>query len=285
MMESIQFTETGNSGQPFDLDRVEAEIKPLIPEICVLWKDETKSTNLEAHDLANRGASSWTVVVADKQNAGRGRYQRQWASPPGGLYQSLLLNLPECDSPATLLPLLVGVALKEGIEDLLAQSGGGAFRGWLKWPNDLICDNGKLAGILCEAAKSGDEWEIIVGVGLNIEPVDLSGIEIESRQSVACLHDEYPGVPWTREGLLVAFLSKVHDWVDIWLSDPERVRNAWLEASGMEGKEVEVTSVGKTIRGKVQGIGANGELLIESASGLQSLNAAEALIVHDARKY
>ncbi|GBE29741.1 MAG TPA: biotin--[acetyl-CoA-carboxylase] ligase [Bacteroidetes bacterium] len=285
MPEPKQSSQSDNMSHPFDTDLVVSEVRLIIPDIYVLWVDETRSTNIKMRDLAKCGAGNWTVVVAGKQSAGKGRYQRQWASPPGGLYQSLLLRPPECESPITLLPLLAGVALKEGIEEVLARSGGGAFRGWLKWPNDLICDNGKLAGILCEATRNGDEWEIVVGVGLNVEPVDMSGIEIENRQSVTCLRDEHPGVFWTREELLISYLRKVYHWVEVWRTDPERVRQAWLDASGMEGKNVEATSMGKTISGVVQGIGENGELLIESASGLQSLNAAEALIVHDTRKY
>ncbi|MCB2211164.1 biotin--[acetyl-CoA-carboxylase] ligase [bacterium] len=265
----------------FNIDRVEQALKPEIPKIGLIWLDETGSTNEEARRLAKWGALEWTVVVAGVQTGGRGRYKRTWASPPGGLYQSLLLRLPQSDSPVTLIPLLVGLALKQGIEDELSRLGGGDFHGWLKWPNDLVTERGKLAGILCEASVEKDRWEIIAGAGVNLEPVKLQDHSDQHLQPASSLLEEFPDLEWTREEVLTAYLHRLKQGLDLWARDPEQVRKDWLEASGMEGREVEATSSGEKIRGIAQGIGEGGELQIETEAGLRKLNAAEALIVRD----
>ncbi len=265
----------------FNLDQVEAALKPEIPKIGLIWQDETGSTNEEARRLAKWGALEWTVVVAGMQTGGRGRYKRAWASPPGGLYQSLLLRLPQSESPITLIPLLAGLALKQGIEDELSRLGGGDFHGWLKWPNDLVTEHGKLAGILCEASLEKDKWEIIAGAGVNIEPVTLQDDSDQHLQPATSLLGEFPDLEWTREEVLTAYLRRLKQGLDLWGRDPEQVRMDWLSASGMEGREVEATSSGEKIRGIAKGIGDSGELLIETDSGLRKLNAAEALIVRD----
>jgi BirA family transcriptional regulator, biotin operon repressor / biotin---[acetyl-CoA-carboxylase] ligase len=265
----------------FDMLSVETALLDTIPELEVIWMDSTESTNLQARNIATHKARNWTVVVAGNQTAGRGRYTRSWASPPGGLYQSVLLQIPDCESPITLIPLLVGLSLKDAIESELGRLGGGAFHGWLKWPNDLITGRGKLAGILCEAAKDGDTWGIIVGTGMNIEPVVLENMTSDQLQSATSLKSEHPAVRWTRENLMIAYLRKLHEWLEIWQANPEAVREAWMDASGIEGKVVVATSMGNKITGVATGIGDNGELLIETKRGVHKLNAAEALIVHD----
>ncbi len=270
-------------GAIFDVEKIETELKDILPDLRILWMNSTTSTNDEARELAKLHAASWTMIVARTQTAGRGRYSRMWESPPGGLYMSILLHYPSSVSPPTLIPLLVGLALKEGIESELARLGGGAFRGWLKWPNDLVTEHGKLAGVLCEATVEEDIWEIIVGAGLNLDLDLLEGIGSADDQPLkpTALRSEYPSVNWKREDLLIAILRKLSEWLEIWQNDPVAVRKAWLDASGVEGKKVVATSMGKKIAGIATGLGDNGELLIQTKDGVHPLNAAEALTIHD----
>src|SRR5207302_7075942 len=119
-------------------------------------KTETGSTNADAAAAARAGAPEGLVVVAESQTAGRGRLDRQWLSPPrAGLTLSVVLKPP---SRYQWLPLLAGVALVETVRRP------GELDAVLKWPNDLLIDGRKCAGILAESV--GDA--VVVGIGLNV---------------------------------------------------------------------------------------------------------------------
>lgn len=134
------------------------------------------STNDRASELADAGASSWTVVVADEQTRGRGRRGSFWLSPAGtGLLMSVVLGedvLGEPPPPGA-LPLVVGLACAEGIEVLLPELDVG-----LKWPNDLLLGWRKVGGILCESADRG----VVVGIGINVTrapPITRTGSDVD----------------------------------------------------------------------------------------------------------
>lgn len=270
-----------HKGSIFDVAKVEDEVRKEQPDLRILWMDTTTSTNDEARELARLHAASWTMIVAGQQTAGRGRYTRIWKSPPGGLYFSVLLHIENPSSPITLIPLLAGLAVKDGIESELARLGGGAFHGYLKWPNDLLTKRGKLGGILCEASADDGVWEIIIGAGVNFDPIELDDVPADQAQAVTSLRNDYPAVAWTREDLLIAIVTRLNDWLNTWKKKTSAIREAWLEASGVVGKEVTATSMGEKITGTATGLGKNGELLIRTDVGVYPLNAAEAVIVHD----
>jgi BirA family biotin operon repressor/biotin-[acetyl-CoA-carboxylase] ligase len=142
----------------------------------------TLSSSLDAiHDVAAQGASAGTVVVAVEQTAGRGRDGRTWKSPAGGVWLGMLLRPPVPVLGA--LSLRVGLVLADVVDDLI---GRGAARTSLKWPNDVLVDDRKLAGILCEGRWQGDTLQWIgVGVGMNVVndiPGELSGRAIALRE-------------------------------------------------------------------------------------------------------
>ena len=264
----------------FDSARVASAVSDDIPDTRVIWEESVASTNREIRNVADDGKSAWTVLVAGQQTAGRGRYDRKWLSPEGGLYQSVLLNVQADKSPITLLPLVAGLALRDAVADELARHGGGAFRGWLKWPNDLVTSRGKLAGILCETTQDDGNWEVIIGCGLNFIPAELPPELIDSSTLTATsLAEEYPAVDWRREDVLVAYLLRLKYWLDIWIDRPAVIRQAWMEASGIEGRHVTATVSGKKVEGIARGITQIGALILETEQGRQELNAAEGLIV------
>ena len=135
--------------------------------------DEIDSTNAEAQRRAAEGAPAGTLIRAVRQTAGRGRRGRAWQSPPGNLAFSLLLRPAMKAATAATLGFVAGLAVAEAIDGLLPA--GRSSR--LKWPNDLLVDGRKLAGILLEAAAggSGPVDHLVVGVGVNIvaHPDDL----------------------------------------------------------------------------------------------------------------
>lgn len=127
----------------------------------------TGSTNSDLAEAAGRGAADRTVLIAEEQNAGRGRMQRQWISPRGaGLFVSVLLRPGVPPSAMGWMPLIAGVALAETIERTTGVSAG------LKWPNDLLLGSGedwrKGAGILSEAVAGPDGMALVLGMGVNL---------------------------------------------------------------------------------------------------------------------
>ena len=130
----------------------------------------TLPSSLDAiHDLGAQGAPSGTVVLAEQQTAGRGRDGRTWRSPVGGVWLGMLLRAPV--PPAGVLSLRIGLVVADVAEEVLgirptAISGP---RAELKWPNDVLLDNRKVAGILCESRWQGDALQWIgVGIGINV---------------------------------------------------------------------------------------------------------------------
>src|SRR5476651_1582982 len=118
------------------------------------------STNDEARRLAASGAPHGTVIHADEQAAGRGRFGRTWFSPPGNLYLSVLLRLDLSPARGSELSFVTAITVADAVDALLPKQ----TKSVLKWPNDVLVNDGKIAGILVE--NLGDAQ--IVGVGLNI---------------------------------------------------------------------------------------------------------------------
>lgn len=126
------------------------------------------STNDCARELAEAGAPAGTVVLADEQRRGRGQHGRSWHAPAGtGLLLSVLVRpAPAAGGPTApaVLPVRVGLAAARAIDATIGVNAG------LKWPNDVLLDGGKLAGILCEGARGGaGDAFVVVGVGINVD--------------------------------------------------------------------------------------------------------------------
>lgn len=154
------------------------------------------STNETAKAMALEGAAQGTVVVAEQQSAGRGRLGRSFHSPDGGIYMSMILR-PQC-RPTELMHLTcaVAVAVCDAVEHALG------FRPGIKWINDLVADNKKLAGILTELSiepHTGLVDFAIVGIGLNCnqQPEDFP----PELQAIACSARSILGIPVNRASL------------------------------------------------------------------------------------
>jgi BirA family transcriptional regulator, biotin operon repressor / biotin---[acetyl-CoA-carboxylase] ligase len=163
---------------------------------------ECESTNDVALAWARAGAAHGAVVIADAQTAGRGRYGRTWASPPGhNVYLSLILRWPRA-VPVAPLTLAIGVGLCDAVR------GVGVIAAGLKWPNDLLVAGRKLAGVLCES--TGDA--VVVGIGINGNgtaaelPANIAG-----RAATVC---EQLGRPIDRRALIDRVLLELAPWVD-----------------------------------------------------------------------
>ena len=156
----------------------------------VLYHPELDSTNRLARELVARGAAPGTVIRAGPQSAGRGQYERGFASPEGGLYFSLLLRplLEPRETP------MVTLAAGLGCRDALAEFCG--LDCLIKWPNDLYCEDKKIAGILSEYVAPPDKAAaVVVGVGVNVNsreadfPPELRDILTTARERTGAEYD------------------------------------------------------------------------------------------------
>jgi BirA family biotin operon repressor/biotin-[acetyl-CoA-carboxylase] ligase len=141
-----------------------------------------ESTNLHLAKMAEENAPAWTVVIADTQTGGRGRSGRSWWSPPGSLYMSVLIRPAFRSHIISRIPILASLAVLDALKDVGVTAG-------VKWPNDILVGERKLAGILIQARteKTRVIW-IVVGFGINIHrPED--GVPDEIRDRIAFLKE------------------------------------------------------------------------------------------------
>jgi BirA family biotin operon repressor/biotin-[acetyl-CoA-carboxylase] ligase len=211
----------------------------------------TGSTNERARELAWSGAPHGTLVTAAEQTAGRGRQGRTWTAPAASaILASLVLR-----DPSRLLPLAAGVAVAEVI--------GPQAR--VKWPNDVLVDGRKLAGILVEG-RPQERWAVL-GIGIN----------------VAVRQDEFPPELRDRAGTLglgldalEPTLERLLERLDRWLDAPaEEVLDALRGRDALDGRQVRWGS-GK---GEAAGIDGEGRLIVITADGRTALEAGEVHLV------
>jgi BirA family biotin operon repressor/biotin-[acetyl-CoA-carboxylase] ligase len=222
--------------------------------VPVTWLGEVDSTNSEAMRRARAGERGPLWIVADRQTGGRGRNGRVWRSPPGNLYASLLFE-PGCPPGAVhQLSLLAGVAV---VDALVSLAPGLPVR--LKWPNDVLVEGAKIAGILAESLQQGSGSPLaVVGIGIDLaaapegleRPVTslaAHGAAIDPRTAFAAL-----------AGALSRTLAQWHcgDAFDA-------VRAAWLARAGSLGERMTIDRGAGPIPGFFAGLDEGGALLLE----------------------
>ncbi|GIH74413.1 biotin--[acetyl-CoA-carboxylase] ligase [Planobispora longispora] len=240
-----------------------------------LWSDiavvdRTGSTNADLAQAARDGARQGAVIVAESQFAGRGRLGRAWSAPPrAGLTFSMLLRPDPPPARQGWLPLLVGLAAVSAVRRLAEVDAR------LKWPNDLLIGERKLAGVLAERVDSA----VIVGVGLNVSlrPQELPVPTATSLavEKAACTD---------RDPLLREVLREIETHYREWSeadgdADACGLRAAYLAASGTVGRRVRVELPGeRVLTGLATGVDPSGHLVVESGGQEHTLSAGD--VVH-----
>jgi BirA family transcriptional regulator, biotin operon repressor / biotin---[acetyl-CoA-carboxylase] ligase len=216
----------------------------------VRWFASLDSTNRYLADVAAAGAVPGLVVVADEQSAGRGRLGRTWIAPPGA---SLLVSaLLDGAVPGDARHLVVVAAALAAVDAVDAQCG---FRPRLKWPNDLVVGDRKLAGLLAEATSAGS---IVVGMGLNVDWAAFPR-EIEAT-ATACNRE---GRPAPRDELLVAWLRELDRRVSALAHEgPASLRHDHIAASATLGRRVRVERTRDTLVGEAVALTHLGHLVV-----------------------
>ncbi|MEM9493197.1 MAG: biotin--[acetyl-CoA-carboxylase] ligase, partial [Myxococcota bacterium] len=256
--------------------RVRLEAMRVRLEVC-------DSTNDEAARLAGQGAPGGTVVTALAQRAGRGRLARSWYSPAGeNLYLSCLLR-PDGPDPAARLPAepsaVPPIALAAGLAVARAVAALG-LAPRLKWPNDVLVDGRKLAGILAEASSRGRRVEYaVVGIGVNLDTVEFPPALAGRATSLRAL-----GTPVERDAFIDALLGHLEQWFERYFAGGvAAVAEPWLEMAGCTGEHPVRVRVeaptrpatqgtdpdrgDETVCGTIVGLDEGGFLLVRSDRG------------------
>ena len=207
------------------------------------------------------------VVISEWQWAGRGRQTRRWLSPlSGNYYIGLACRLPPASARLSTLPLLLGVAVAEGLRALQVPV-------QLKWPNDLMVGERKLGGLLVELAQQRGELVARIGVGLNWRLAHPLRQQIDR---VACDLSELMTTLPDRTALLLDLLHRLLDAVDALVAGRSGQWLArWRQLDCLHGRQLQVSQAGELIKGVADSVDASGRLRLRSGDAVRLLDAAE----------
>ena len=228
----------------------------------IYYFDVLDSTQNFAIELASKKIESGTLVISEKQTHGRGRLDRKWVSPSGGIWLSLILY-PEFEiSVSTLFPLVTSLALAMAIEKILK------IKPKLKWPNDVTINDKKVAGILVDAAiESGKIDYLVLGIGINfkINPSEIEKMikHTANYYGVTTLLKKNENMDPKR--LVQRFLLELEKLYQMLLKkEPAFFIREWTKRSSTIGKSIAITLPNETLRGKALRIDNDGALVISN---------------------
>ena len=233
--------------------------------------DEADSTNLQACRLGDEGADDGLVVIADRQSSGKGRMGRRWESPGGvNLYASILLRPPVLPFEAPKLTFLSAVAVCRAINNCTG------LQSTVKWPNDILLNGAKVAGLLNEMSSETEQVHyVVLGIGVNLNmraeqfPDDLrypaTSLAIATGKAVSRL-------AFTR-----SLLQELDALYQIYLEQGSTpIFTAWTEPCDLTGKRVQVDCNNLLVEGTMAGLGDDGALLVRTSAGkIESIYAGD----------
>ncbi len=236
----------------------------------IAFYESVGSTNVTAKLLAEEDAPAGTLVVAESQTAGRGRRGRGWVSPPGhNLYFTLLLRPQINPDKASMLTLVMALAVKEGMEEACNVQAG------IKWPNDIVLNGRKVTGILTEMSLQGEYIQhVVIGVGINVKKQEFAP---ELAEKATSLEAEL-GRSISRALLLERVMERFEEDYALFMEkqDMSLLLTAYNAALVNCGKQVQVLEPAGEYAGTARGINEKGELLVlDSANNLQKVFAGE----------
>ena len=245
--------------EPIDTNFIDNELATLIGPRCFNTRvlDVTDSTNQQLLNLHHEKDIHSEVLFAEYQTAGRGRRGDKWISPPGsGLCFSLGWLFEDPPATFSALSLVVGISLLKTLKKI------GLEKTYLKWPNDLITDKGKLAGILIELrSQAGGPATTVIGIGLNMH------VPVEARSLVDQPVDDVHravGKDIRRNDLATALLADLHRNLSAFASEGfPPFRDVWMSHDSLAGKRAELNTGNKIVRGVGRGVDDYGAILLE----------------------
>ena len=228
----------------------------------IVFLREVGSTNDLAKELAGYGAVEGTVVVAETQTAGRGRLDREWVSPVGGLWFSVVLRPELKPAEAVRLVFVAGLAVAEILRELYG------LKSETKWPNDVLVNGRKVCGILTEMNTTDEKVNyVIVGIGVNAN-FDVAKVFSEELRKVAVSLENELGRKVRLEELFRALLEKLENFYKLFLKEGfDHILKEWKKYAGFLGCQVEVVSRTEKWFGLALDVGDDGSLILRLKDG------------------
>jgi BirA family biotin operon repressor/biotin-[acetyl-CoA-carboxylase] ligase len=247
---------------PLQVDWLKLQLQgnPFAREIH--WLDRVDSTQTRAHQAYIAGATEGTVILAEQQHAGRGRFGREWHSPAGtGIYMSLILCPRIPLAQATHMTLLISVSLCRAIRKLTGANV------TIKWPNDLLIKGYKISGILVDTIAEADQVKtMIAGIGISVN-MDLEDFPEPLRAKATSLKIA-TGHNLSREQLIISFFKQFEELYAIYLTKGfAPIRHLWEALTSTLQSHVVVTTPQGQVAGLAEGITENGALRVRDQQG------------------
>lgn len=235
----------------------------------IYYFDSIDSTNTKAKELAEEGHPSGTLVVADRQTAGKGRRGRSWESPTGiGIFMTLMLKPEINPNNASMLTLVAAMATTRAIRRVTG------VPAMIKWPNDIVMNGKKVCGILTEMSAQFDYINhIVIGIGINVHNEDFPE---EIAKTASSLYLE-SGQHIHRASLIEAFLEEFEDVYAEYLKteDMEGLQKEYDAMLVNRGRQVCVLDPKEPFEGKAMGITKKGELIVDTWESRKLVSSGE----------
>lgn len=252
----------------------EAEIKSLMHTDWVakevLYFDTIDSTNIKAQELAEKGYQSGTLVVADKQESGKGRRGRSWVSPSGtGIFMTLMIKPDINPNNASMLTLVAALAVAKAITSVTGEEA------LIKWPNDIVVNGKKVCGILTEMNAQFDYINhIVVGIGINVHNESFPE---EISQMASSLMIEAGGKRFHRAQIIAETMSYFEQYYDTFLKmqDLSALVREYDKLLVNRNKSVRVLDPKEPFDGKAMGITPKGELIVDTWESRKLVSSGE----------
>lgn len=252
----------------------EAEIKSLMHTDWVakgvLYFDTIDSTNTKAQELAEKGYPSGTLVVADKQESGKGRRGRSWVSPSGtGIFMTLMIKPDINPNNASMLTLVAALAVAKAITSVTGEEA------LIKWPNDIVVNGKKVCGILTEMNAQFDYINhIVVGIGINVHNESFPE---EISQMASSLMIEAGGKRFHRAQIIAETMLYFEQYYDTFLKtqDLSALVREYDELLVNRNKSVRVLDPKEPFDGKAMGITPKGELIVDTWESRKLVSSGE----------
>lgn len=258
--------------EPFEVER---NLKTKYMAHNIHYYKEVTSTNDIAKDLIKNDEPEGSVVIAEQQSAGRSRKNREWASPEGGIWMTLILKPNVSLLEASKLTIVAGVSIAKTLHDEYDIDAG------IKWPNDILIGSKKICGILTEAVtdENNDIKAILIGIGMDIN-VDKEDIP-ENLQNIATSVKEETHKELKRAEILNVFFKIFEDFYEEFKAgDIKNIISEWRRLSSTTGNRVKVYKDRKAIIADAVGISNEGALIVELDDGsLEKITSGECFIL------
>ena len=228
----------------------------------ILFFHEVDSTNMLAKKLAMCGAHEGTVIVAETQTRGQGRLGREWSSPTGGLWFSIILRPKAPPTEAAKLTFVAGLAVANVLGEVFG------LKVETKWPNDVLVNGRKICGILTEMNTTSETVNfVVVGIGVNAN-FDVEKVFPESLRKVATSLENELGRKVQLEELLRALLERLENLYELFKREGfNPILKEWKKYARFLGCQVEAISTAEKLRGLALDVNHEGALVIGLADG------------------